>query len=860
MAKDDERVANDMERGRGMFRCMKNPALPLLALTAVCIALVTAYPAYAEESTQSDDLWGPSVVVITDKAEYPSGERILVAATAENDVAEHAQKTASGDEGVRTEGLDELACDMEVVIGVPDGYAVVEGSAKASATGVMPGEKVTARAVLAKQSGASGAGAATKATSSSAKTGDAPWIPVFAALAAISAVILAIAALKRRGSKGAGSRTLSCLLALVLVAGLAPWAPGSAHAAEEAASNPEHVGRGSTTFSVGGKSVTVTAAAAAEHGENESGFDEIPDGYGQPSPGATEDRTPRVEAVITDAQAASSDETASETLEAADKVLEAIGQFVESVSENDPGEAIQGAGSVLGVIAKGITIIEGASGPSYDLIDVVERLDSISSDVKGLTSQVGKVSSQLDSIRQQTEFTMTGNEVADLVATGLRYKGYVTGAMDALNRTGITGQSVNDTQPLVVEVAVPPASGDASGNTLVAAQLVAQDVADRASQIRANYNGLSDEDKSTLQSLANQTKHAATYYGASAYETAVKLADKATATTWGMDNIYKAYSKYVGSYLNWEPETYSLVKAYTAELNLAFSYSYIAAMNELNIEIVTTSDEDIKEADLHMLQQLLEASDKVCAVNKSTDVKALMEPRSDGKVRNLVTGTLFEPYSGDWNYGFAGHAFTARLDLALADRVNGWIPKDLNLDRADKFPVQRYESAISRDQFETMFSRLDAVRTIGGYEGATSLKAEMELMGLLPSSYAPDGFGSNTNWDEYADEGGWVYRFSKNSVNTGGDKSLRLKICQQARSCYYFYTGSDDNTQKVKDQESVEHIRDITGTAVNIAATSHDDLVKNVVLYRLDEKYVTGHGWRLYVTYHPLALAVSAGS
>ena len=998
-----------------MFGCMKKTRLPLLAIMAACIALAVAHPAYAEESTRADDLWSPTIVVNTDKAEYASGERIVVTATTENDVAEHAQKTAFGDEGARTEGLDELAGDFDVVIAVPDGYAVVEGSAKASAVGVLPGEKVAARAVIAKQAGAPAAGTSTKAASSSTKTGDAPWILVFAVLVAASAAILAIATIKRRGA-GASSRMLSCLLALVLVAGLSPWAPGSAHAADEDASHPEHVGRGSATFTVGGESVTVTAAVVAEHAESTSGFDEIPDSYGQTSPVAAEDRTPRVEAAMVDAQvqavgegtydvvttmkvrihqgegtvdleagtvelenaysasteerdraypgtiavagadtitatqrftvggdtdlvwddanpeseliwqavielkshavilsgdavkdadgntvevpamrpyvdrgqsahaasaqsisaqaasepanltaqADSSDETAAKSLEAADKALEAIGEFVSAVVKDDAGEAIQGAGSILGVVAKGITLIDGASGVTYDLVDVVERLDSISSDIKGLTSQVGQVSSQLDSIKQQTEFTMTGNEVADLVATGLRYKDYVTGAMNALDRAGVTGQSANAAQALAVVVAVPPASGDAGGNALVAGQLVAQGGSDRASQIRANYENLSDEDKGTLQSLANQTKHTVSYYGASAYETAIKLADKVTATTWGMDNIYKAYSKYVGSYLNWEPETYSLVKAYTAELNLGFTYAYLAAMNELGIEIATTSDQDIKDADLLMLDQLLGAAGKVCSVNNSDDVKALMESRSDGKVRNLVTGTLFEPYSGDWSHGFVDRSFTARRDMAPASQISGWIPRDFDLDNAGKFPVQRRESAISRDQFETMFSRLGTVRTIGGYEGATSLKAEMELVGLLPSGYAPDGFGDYACWDEYAEVahgGGWDWRLYVNDVKTGGDKSLPLKIRQQAQSCYYFYTESNDNPQKVKDKESVEHVRDITGTAVNIAATSQNDLVKeNVVLYRLDEKYVACHGWRLYVTYHPLALASSAGS
>lgn len=990
-----------------MFDCMKKTTLPLLAIMVACIALAVANPAYAEEPTRADDLWSPTIVVNTDKAEYASGERIVVTATAENDVAEHAQKTAFGDEGARTERLDELAGDFDIVIAVPDGYAVVEGSAKASAASVLPGEKVTARAVIAKQAGTSAAGASTK-------TGDAPWILVFAVLVAASAAILAIAAIKRRGA-GASSRMLSCLLALVLVVGLSPWAPDSAHAADEDASHPEHVGRGSATFTVGGESVTVTAAVVAEHGESASGFDEIPDGYGQPDPAASEDRTPRVEAVITDAQvqdagdgaydvvatmkarirqgegsvdltkgsvslenafsanagawdraypgtivvagkdtitatehfevggdadlvwndanpdseliwqaiceleshavaiggdavidadgnavqvpamrpyayreqnahaasaqsvetlgsngqacliaqAAGSDEMATEALETSDKLLEAIGQFVEAGIKEDAGEAIQGAGSILGVIAKGITVIDGASGVSYDLVDVVERLDSISSDIKDLASQVGQMSTQLDSIEQRTEFTTTGDKVADLVKTGLRYKDFVTGAMNDLDRDGAASQGANSAQALTVAAVSPqPGSEAADGNTLVAAQLVAQDNNDRESQIKANYNSLSENDKATLQSLANQTKFAAPNYGASAFETAITLADKATASkwTWGIDNIYNAYSKYVGSYLNWEPETYSLVKAYTAELNLAFTYSYIAAMNELSIEIATSDVADKVAADLTMLEQLLEAADEVCTVNGSADVKALMEPRSDGKVRNLVTGTLFEPYSRDWDRGFAEHAFTARLDLALANRVNGWIARDFDLDDTGKFPTQRYESAISRDQFNTMFKRLQTVRTVDGYDSATSLKAEMELVGLLPSGYSPDGFGSNINWDEYTWDDGWIYRFSKNSVNTEADKSLLLKIRQEAQSCWYFYTESDDNSRKVKDKSSAEHIRDFTGTAVNIAATTEGDLEKKVVLYRLDEKYITGHGWRLYVTYHPLALAVSAGS
>lgn len=978
-----------------MTTCRLRQSILLATVLAACLALALALPAYAAESSATSDVWSPSVTVTTDKASYAAGERIAVTATAENDLDEHAQKTAPGDEGARAEDLGELAADLDVAIAVPDGYAVVEGSARASAAGVMPGEKVTARAVLAKQVGAPAAGTSPKTASSSAsgtlpKTGDASWALALAALATASAVILIIAALKLRGRKGVGSHTLSCLLALVLVAGLVPWAPGSAHAAEEDAAHPEHVGRGSATFAVDGKSVTVTAAVVAEHGENASGFDEIPDSYGQTSPVATEDKTPLVEVVITDAQvqaagtgsydvittmkvrihqgegtvdlnagavtleeaynakteardraypgtivvtgadtitatqslavggdadlvwddaspqseliwqavselkshavvvggdavkdadgnavevpalrpyvdreqnantasaqslapqtangpanlttqADTSDETASKSLEAADKLLEAIGQFVDAALKEDAGEAIQGAGSILGIIAKGITIVSGATGPSYDLIDVVERLDSISADVKDLTSQVGQVSAQLDSIKQQTEFTMTGNEVADLVATGLRYKDFVTSATKQLERTDAISKSTDATSQ--------GEGGDA----------------DIATQVKKQFDSLSDNDKATLKSLASQLKYAASAYGASAYETAIHLADKATDTTWGMDNIYKAYAKYVGSYLNWEPETYEPVGAYTAELILAFNYAYTAAMNELNVEIATSDDASVVAGDVILRKQLLDAADKFIAVSESDEVKALMESRSDGKVRNLVTGTLFEPYTDNSNPGLLVHAFTSRNDLAPSGRVYSWIPRDFDLDDSGKFPIQRYESAISRGQFEEMFDRLKAVRTVDNYGDAASLKAEMQTVGLLPSEYSPDGFDSTTNWDEYDcyKSGLWFYRFSKNSVSTEADKSQPLKIRQEAQSSDYFYVASDDSARKVKDKQSAEHIRDITGTAVNIAAQSKGDLVKEgLVLYRLDEKYITCHGWRLYVTYHPLAVAVSSG-
>ena len=84
--------------------------------------------------------------------------------------------------------------------------------------------------------------------------------------------------------------------------------------------------------------------------------------------------------------------------------------------------------------------------------------------------------------------------------------------------------------------------------------------------------------------------------------------------------------------------------------------------------------------------------------------------------------------------------------------------------------TQRYESANSRGQFEEMFDRLKAVRTVDGYGDAASLKAEMQLAGLLPSEYSSDGFGSTTNWDEYDcyKSGSWFYRFSKNSVSIDG--------------------------------------------------------------------------------------------
>ena len=458
---------------------------------------------------------------------------------------------------------------------------------------------------------------------------------------------------------------------------------------------------------------------------------------------------------------------ASEALKYSSEVLKVIGTFAtafKTFEKTGVGGFITGAGSIVGIIS---TIVDTMTPTTWSIADVMKQVLAIDGRLDTITSQLGNITYQLDKLEKSVDYKTQVGTLTQLAQQGLAYRPWVTSAMGAL-----------------------------------------KDATDRDSYKIAD--GDSTPSGKALKKLYNQTQQQSrlTAGGKSAYQVASELADAITGNgATQLSGGARSFFDYTASNVNWEPETFYARGVFLSYVGGAFTYAYLAASNELNQQIAATSDETTKAVFQQNLSSLM---DKADAVNKLIGEDGSLMPqtrdRSDGTVLCTVNNLRYKKYNG-WNGDHPALVFPwDNSNNASFTNVFG----DLMSSRdEDKEKSYSHQSTMSRSDLETMAKRESYVRTIPGYENATSIFSEFNCVGLVALNTWGNGMAFGKTWN-------------KTSISCNNDHQMSYAI-----------VGDPSRTEK-SDSASVSHKRTYSADMYDI---KNNRSVGKVAVYDYDVYY-----------------------
>ena len=461
-------------------------------------------------------------------------------------------------------------------------------------------------------------------------------------------------------------------------------------------------------------------------------------------------------------------------------ILQVVGNIANAFgSPPKPGSAVVGIGILFNFI--GDQLGQGISS-SWSINDVMNRVIEMDGKVDAITAQLGDITHQLDKIEASIDYKTQVGKLTALAQQAMRYRPWV---MRALNSTS--------------------------------------EAPDRLTYKLGDNLTTSVTGKALRDLYTNTTTQSSvTGGGNSTAKVALDLAhaivgDPITQQT----SAVKSFFDYTAACVNWEPETFYARQAFTTYIGNAFVYAYCAASNELNHQIYYARDNAQKAVYEQTLSELIEAASKV---DKLIGAEGSLVPattdRTDGKVLCTVNNKLYKKSSDGlgaiyaplrkWDQQETKDTFEAVLTEREEDEVKGYNTR----------------TTMSRSDFETMAKREAYVRTIPGYDGASSIRKEMELVGLLPGSFS------------YPGATGFAEPHAYNSVSWQDPSSLGKAIVGNA-------TQSDK-----RDASSRYHKRWYSADMYDI---DNNKALGSRELYYVNVDYMVFPArWKVYVTIQPV--------
>lgn len=375
----------------------------------------------------------------------------------------------------------------------------------------------------------------------------------------------------------------------------------------------------------------------------------------------------------------------SETCKYAAQILNLIGSFATSIATETPGATIQGMGAFLGFIAQALA---PTGWTTQDVMNAVLALDS---KMDGMSAQLGEISSQLQKLETSVDYKTQVGKITELCNKAMAYYPWTTQCT----------QTIKDEPDRDIYKVGDPASSKTG---------------------------------TALESLREQTikQSQLTGEGLSTFNVASDLADAIIGnSTTQLTGAARSFFDYTASCVNWEPETYYARQAFIAYVGDAFINAYNAAMNELAWQIAEAKTDNER---LVLCQNRKNLADKATAVANLIGEEGELIPnttdRADGKVLCTVNGRLYAKSSDGLATIYAPirtldqSDFTSSFNDLLTER-------DEDLDS-----TPACTNTMSRANFETMAEREAYVRTVPNYSDVTSIRKELELVGLLPYDFS----------------------------------------------------------------------------------------------------------------------------
>lgn len=447
-------------------------------------------------------------------------------------------------------------------------------------------------------------------------------------------------------------------------------------------------------------------------------------------------------------------------------LMDAAGGFVNAYAKEDPGELFRGGGSVIGMIAKSFGLAEESL---VTLEDVMKALDKVESSLQTIDAKVSALSTQLRDMESRQDYQKDVRELQRVLGNLSAYCELVQEKVQSLDKTSEA----------------------------------------------ASFAVLSSGDQRNLEDLAKGVTAVGAKSGSTSYADTMSLGRLiAGEGTIGAKSVVDEYDDWLGTYYNWEPETFEARKTFITRVGEAYVVGYIATMGQLEVQINKEADkgtiDGLRSAQKALVdnmravvQVLRGTKDEKGNLVKSSQVMRT-EARTDGKVLNLVTNQLFS------RWGFTS---------SMYDSLSRYCKLDI-----DDVPQYRFDGSLSQANWETMIDRLPAVRK--RFPDITTLHSELRKWGFEePISRS--------------------YNFSE------GRCSLRT----DEEDNHSRYIAGDATRKCTKNRRSVEHTYRYYGTYCDIDS---DRIVRDAELYVADSDYHSSKArWYTTVTLHNFLVARS---
>ena len=490
---------------------------------------------------------------------------------------------------------------------------------------------------------------------------------------------------------------------------------------------------------------------------------------------------------------------AREAFKAMAKILETAGAFAEGM-DGDPGGYLEGIGGLFGFISMAVG---WGDGDLLSLSDVMDKLNVMDGEIRAIDSKIDQLSTQLADVEKN-----------------LGYHEDLNTLRACINQTEIYGSTLE-------------------------ADIWNKDVDWKYDETKG-FDGLNDKQKAQLEKFLDDIDGIQSTYGYNAAADTLKLGNLIVGDpSLIAKSVVQEYDDCIDTMFNWEPETYVYRELYRARLMYAYICGYTTAVTQLQYTAYKSGDKDKYEQALKALtdnyQKVQEAMQGKATYAKGqatqieeSDLAAATHARADGRIKNLVTGSLLGTYlTPNPLYGPP----MGSEELLVPCYPNGLDDFCHHCSEPDQVSTYKLDSVFSEGNFKTMVGRLGNTKYSCLYDEIIAVTGCD--IGFVYGNNSVECGGCAIAWEHAG-------LFSTEEITASERPSDKEK--ENPRIPYGRIVTSSAERHTVHDQASVRHTYSWTADYFDLNDNSPH---YGAEIYSADQKYnVGGAHWEMLIDFN----------
>ena len=491
---------------------------------------------------------------------------------------------------------------------------------------------------------------------------------------------------------------------------------------------------------------------------------------------------------------------AKEAFEAMAKILETAGAFAEGM-DGEPGGYLEGIGGLFGFISMAVG---WGDGDLLSLTDVMDKLNVMDGEIRNIDSKIDQLSTQLADVEKNLGYHEDLNTLRSCV-----------------NQTEIYGSTLE---------------ADVWNNKNVKWDY----------DESKGFDGLNDKQKAQLDKFLDDIDGIQSTYGYNAAADTLKLGNLIVGDpSLAAKSVVQEYDDCIDTMFNWEPETYMYRQLYRARLMYAYICGYTTAVTQLQYTAYKSSDKDKYVQALKALtdnyQKVQETMQGKATYAKGqatqieeSDLAAATHARADGRIKNLVTGSLL---GGIWTPNPLYGPGMGSEELLVPCYPNGLDDFCHHCSEPDEVSTYKLDSVFSEGNFKTMAGRLGNTKYSCLWDEIVAVTGCD--IGFIYGSNSVECGGCAISWGH----GGL---FSTEVITASERPSDESKA--NPRIPYGRVVTSSAERHKVHDQASVRHTYSWTADYFDL---NDNRPHSGVEIYSADQKYNAGGAhWEMFIDFN----------